>query len=67
MLSSEKFLTSNSRTTKRRTRNSISQHKIEIKEVRKEEIICDFNSQEMVAKINEKEILSVTCFSCTSE
>lgn len=56
----------------RRTRNQIKNllqpHKIEVKYVRDEEIIVDFNSKEMKVKIIEtrkkKEVLDVSCFEC---
>jgi hypothetical protein len=60
-------LTSNCAVAKRRTRRSVNQHQIEVKDVRDEEIICHFNSQRMIVNIEEREIHSVKCFSCDSE
>ncbi|KAG5675361.1 hypothetical protein PVAND_005270 [Polypedilum vanderplanki] len=64
MLCATKFLTLNNKTTKRRTRRSINQHKIEIKDIKDKEIFCYFNSKEIIVKINENEIVNVQCSQC---
>lgn len=59
----EKFLSD--KTTKRRTRNSISKHNIIIKDIKDEEIICNFNEKsEIIVKVLQKEVLTVSCSSC---
>ncbi|KAL7043086.1 hypothetical protein ACKWTF_001387 [Chironomus riparius] len=59
----EKFLSD--KATKRRTRNSISRHNIIIKDIKDEEIICEFNEQsEVIVKVIVKEVQTASCSSC---
>lgn len=69
MISSDKYLALNNNTvatTKRRTRSSINQHKIVIKDLdhEKQEISCTFGgrSSMMIVYTKENEIINIKCF-----
>lgn len=63
ILGIEKYLSD--KPTKRRTRNSIKQHKIDIKDVKETEIVCIYNtSTEIKIKVVENEIHTASCSTC---